>query len=211
MPILVELRKSDPLFEVKCAFYRRDLSIPFRRVRVSIGDNENFKLLFAVLRVVEADREDFDLLVSCSGNSLYRSLRDAQIPISVRNEMAVLKSLLAMCDQLLSSYPTTCVQDKDRLLCGDVPLFSNERNALIQVKGEKEVLLFFKALAESSIALLESEGMLRFDEQLEALRTSKHPIIYHYARGTLSRLHQDELRRNEIRQRKLDLSRPTVV
>jgi len=180
-------------------------------MRVSIGDNENFKMLFAMLRVVEADREDFDLLVSCSGNSLYRSLRDAQIPISVRNEMAVLKTLLAMCDHLLSSYPTTCMQDKDRLVCGDVPLFSNERNALIQVKGEKEVLLFFKALAESSIALLQSDGIQRFDEQLEAVRTSKHPIIHQYARGTLSRLHQDEMRRNEIRQRKLDLSRPTVV
>jgi len=56
VPIFLELKKSDPLFDVKCTFYRRDLTIPHRRVRVCVSDNENTRLLLALLRVIEADR-----------------------------------------------------------------------------------------------------------------------------------------------------------
>jgi hypothetical protein len=56
VPVLLEMRRTDPLFDVKCAFYRRDLSVPQRRVRVCVSDNENTKLLLALLRVIEADR-----------------------------------------------------------------------------------------------------------------------------------------------------------
>lgn len=56
MPILFEVRKNDPLFDVKCTFYRRDLSIPHRRVRVCVSDNENTRTMLALLRVIEADR-----------------------------------------------------------------------------------------------------------------------------------------------------------
>ena len=56
VPIFLELKRSDPLFDVKCTFYRRDLSIPYRRVRVCVSDNENTRLLLALLRVIEADR-----------------------------------------------------------------------------------------------------------------------------------------------------------
>ena len=56
VPLLLEIRKNDPLFDVKCTFYRRDLSVPQRRVRVCVSDNENTKLLLALLRVIEADR-----------------------------------------------------------------------------------------------------------------------------------------------------------
>ncbi len=52
----MELKKNDPLFDVKCTFYRRDLTIPYKRVRVCVSDNENTRLLLALLRVVEADR-----------------------------------------------------------------------------------------------------------------------------------------------------------
>ena len=120
VPIFVELKKSDPLYEVKCTFYRRDLSIPYRRIRVSISDNENIKTLLAMLRIMDADREDFDLLVSCSGNSLYRSMRDVQIPISIRNELVMLKSLIDICNLYLNQYPTTLTQDIERLLHGTI-------------------------------------------------------------------------------------------
>lgn len=69
VPLLLEIRKNDPLFDVKCTFYRRDLSVPQRRVRVCVSDNENTKLLLALLRVIEADRyytTKYALLMLCS-------------------------------------------------------------------------------------------------------------------------------------------------
>mmetsp|Transcript_938 Transcript_938/g.1573 ORF Transcript_938/g.1573 Transcript_938/m.1573 type:complete len:521 (+) Transcript_938:184-1746(+) len=212
VPILLEVKKSDPLFDVKCTFYRRDLSIPHRRVRVCVSDNENTKLLLAMMRVIEADREDFDLLVACAGNSVYRSLRDAQVPISLRNELRVLQSLRSTCQDLLAQYPTSLAQDKERLAAGNTAPFSNERHALIQVRGEKEVLHLYMELASTGIALLQcSEDLARFDRQLEEIRVASHALIYQYGRSTVGRLIQDEQRRTEIRRRKLDLSRPTVV
>lgn len=53
---MFEVRKTDPLFDVKCTFYRRDLAIPHRRVRVCVSDNESTKTMLALLRVIEADR-----------------------------------------------------------------------------------------------------------------------------------------------------------
>ena len=54
--MLLELNKSDPLFESKCSFWRRDLSVPYRRIRVCVGDNENSKTMLAFLRIAEAVR-----------------------------------------------------------------------------------------------------------------------------------------------------------
>jgi len=79
VPVLLELNKADPLFESKCSFWRRDFAVPSRRIRVCVGDNENAKMMMAFLRVIEADKYDFDLLASCSGSNAYRSIRDAQV------------------------------------------------------------------------------------------------------------------------------------
>ena len=42
-------------------------------------------------------------------------------------------SLVSICDQHLSDYPTSFEADCQKLRTGNVPLFSNERHALIQV------------------------------------------------------------------------------
>lgn len=208
----MELKKSDPLYDVKSNFYRRDLTVPYRRIRVCVSDNENTKLLFAFLRIIEADNEDFDLLVSCSGNSLYRSIRDAQVAISIKNELKALSYLIKICDELLRKYPTTYEQDVERLARGNVALFSNERNALIQVKGEKEVLIFFKDLAATAINLMKSQNFEEFDYYLNEIRESKHTLVFQYCRFTVGRLFQDERRRGELKNRRsLDMTKPTVV
>jgi hypothetical protein len=49
----------------KCTFYRRDLAIPSRRIRVCVSDNENTKLLLSMLRVV-------GLCVICIMYHMYR-------------------------------------------------------------------------------------------------------------------------------------------
>lgn len=48
--------------------------------------------------------------------------------------------------------------------------FSNERNAVIQVKGEKEVLLFLRELAECSIDLLQIRDRGEFLEELHTVQ-----------------------------------------
>jgi len=211
VPILLELNKTDPLFESKCSFWRRDLAVPSRRIRVCVGDNENAKMMLAFLRVIEADKYDFDLLASCSGSNSYRSIRDAQVAVSVRNEQRAMMSLVCLCDQHLSDYPTSYEADCQRLQHGNIAPFSNERHALIQVKGEKEVLLFYKDFGITAVKLLQARDIHELDVLMEQVRVTKHPIMYHYCRDTVSRLKQDELRRQEIRRKNFDLSKPTVV
>ena len=72
--------------------------------------------------------------------------------------------------------------------------FSNRRNALIQVKGEKEVLHYYKDFGNVAMSLLEVETMSDFQTLLENIRVSKHWLVYEYCRGTLSRLKQDHIR-----------------
>lgn len=151
------------------------------------------------------------MLVSNGGSSLYRSLRDAQIPISTRNELKAMQNLLDMVNSYLAQYPTSLEADIARLQGNELAPFSNERHALIQIKGEKEVLIFLHDFATTSIALLHTTDIRQFEDLVEEVRSVKHPVIYYHAKGPLARLLQDEHRRIEIRRRKMDLTRPTVV
>ncbi len=181
-------------------------------MRICVSDNENTKLLLALLRVIEADRDDLELLMATAGSSMYRSIRDAQVAVSLRNELRAMSLLLSTCEDYLSRYPTSYESDCDRLLYGNVAPFSNERHALIQIKGEKEVLLFFRDWAAVALQLLRENDPSQFEALLESVRASKDPIVYQYCRGTIGRLHQDDLRRQmEQRRRNMDLSRPTIV
>lgn len=105
-------------------------------------------------------------------------------PLSLRNERAVMETLLELVESKLKLYPTTLAQDR-RLLgqatssgSGDcesvststttassseggggggamsLPPFSNKRHAVIQVAGEKEVLEHYKKLATTALELL---------------------------------------------------------
>lgn len=211
--MLVELKNTDPLYDAKCTYYRRDFMVPYRRIRVCVSDNENTKLLLAMLRLIESDKEDLEILLSCSGSSMYRSIRDADIAISLKNELRMLQSLVRLIDEHLRQYPTTFEEDVHRLQHGNVPLFSNERNALIQVKGEKEVLLFFRDFANTGAIGLKLRDLSEFDEFLNQVRVSKHTLIFQYCRGTVGRLLHEEIRRGDYRasHRNIDLSKPTVV
>jgi hypothetical protein len=210
---LLELKPSDPLYDVKVAYYRRDLAIASRRIRVSVCDNDNTKMLFSMLRIIEADQEDFELLISLTASSFYRSIRDAQIAISARNEFKALRLLQQICDDLLSKYPSTLEQDLHRLAHGNIAPFTNERNALIQVKGEKEVLHFYRDLAAVGLKMLQSRDMDEVDAMINEVRLKKHSMVFHYCRSTIARLVLEDIRRGDNRYRKptLDLRKPTIV
>jgi hypothetical protein len=167
-----------------------------------------------MLRIIEADDEDLDLLTSPipgAPASAYRYIRDAQAPVSLRNEARCMLSLRALCEECLGQYPTTLEADCARLTSGAVAPFSNERHALIQVKGEKEVLLFFRDFADTAARLLQMRDTRELEAAVEDVLTHKHPVLQQYVTGTVLRLRQEEQRRVGLRQRTLDFSKPTVV
>jgi histone-lysine N-methyltransferase SETD3 len=114
-PLFLQLKRSDPLYDQKCSFWRRDGSLPARRVRVSVGENDNSRIMFCLLRIIEADNDDFRRLtmpVSSSsnggpetGSSSYRSIRDARMPVSLRNETRAMRHLRSICEECLGAYP----------------------------------------------------------------------------------------------------------
>jgi histone-lysine N-methyltransferase SETD3 len=214
VPVLLELKADDPYYEQKMAFWRRESTSHYRRVRVCISDNENTRLMLALLRIIEADRDELGMLMSSpdGSNAGYRSVYNAQTPISVRSELKVLAALQIMCQSYLDKYPTSLENDCTKLATGNIPLFTNERNALIQIKGEKEVLHFFLDLAETGTRLLYSKGASgEFEGALDEVRKSKHQVIYQYCRTVVQRVRYEDMRRQDIRERNVDMSRPTIV
>jgi hypothetical protein len=172
--------------------------------------------MFAMLRIIEADHDDFEKLVSSGsavGANAYRSVKDAQAPIGVRNEVRAMRLLREIVDEYLDAYPTTYEEDCKRLTSTDnpVPPFSNERHALIQVKGEKEVLLFYQDFADTAMRLLDIRDDAVFDRELQETRPKKHAIVQQYLANVVSRLRLDDRQRREMRQKNVDYSRPTVV
>jgi len=134
------------------------------------------------------------------------------IPFKQSTENWAMKLLLQICCDYLKAYPTTYQNDCEQLQNGNLQPFSNERHALIQVKGEKEVLLFYKDFANVAIQLLQVQDADHFDSLLESVRVLKDPILYQYCRGTIGRLLHDDMRRQlEHKKKDMDLTRPTIV
>ncbi len=177
--ILLSLRKSDPLYNQKFAL-TREQCFPSRRVRVCVGDNENSRLMFAMLRIIEADQQELNTFLDSS-----RSIRDAQVPRTCRNELKVLQHLKQICDEYLANYPNSFEEDIARLSSSSVEPFSNERHAIIQVKGEKQVLLFYKDFAETGISFLNTFDETLLELELNNIKSKKHILIQNYIKSLL--------------------------
>ena len=192
VPVLLQLREDDPLKKDKCELWRKDGSLPCRRMRICIGDNENSRTMLSVLRIVEADAEDFAVL-SRVPTSSYRSIRDASMPINSKNEIKAMQLLISIVDDYLSRYPTSYKEDFRRLESNELAPFSNERHAVIQIKGEKEVLLFYKDFAETSSKIIGLEcSDAEFESTLNDVARSKHAVISQHCKGVLWRLRREE-------------------
>eukprot|EP00978_Attheya_sp_CCMP212_P010362 scaffold25095_cov51-Attheya_sp.AAC.1 len=155
-----------------------------KRVRVSVSNNENSRVLFSMLRVLacnEAELQDLagstsedsgagfisramlGLPVSGSGGSLslsssafYRTCRDIRHPLNIRNEKTAMTHLLAVVKRGLNLYPISLAQDMADLLDEiSFPRFSNKRHAKIQVRGEKEVLHHFAIWAQTALEVMD--------------------------------------------------------
>jgi histone-lysine N-methyltransferase SETD3 len=134
VPLLIQLSVSDQLYDRKVALYGGDNSLPMKRIRVCVSENESTKTLFALLRIIAADETDINLLTSGSGSSYFRSIREANFPISLRNERAMMTLLQNVIQEHLARYPATLQEDIDLLKSATLAPFSNQRHAVIQVQ-----------------------------------------------------------------------------
>lgn len=101
-------------------------------------------------------------------------------PLSRANEFAVLKALSALAHAALARYPTTLESDRAALNASGVdalPPFSNRRNALVLVIGEKEAAMFCIKLAA------DAAGMLAAADAVSALETARMTAIAGEATG----------------------------
>jgi len=89
-----------------------------------------------------------------------------------------------MLDALESAYSKPLEDDEERLRSGELAPFSNERHAVIQVKGEKVVLRFFKDFAQKCIRALSGE----MDALCEDVYAREHTIIADQLCNTLKPL-----------------------
>jgi histone-lysine N-methyltransferase SETD3 len=211
------------LFEQKAALLKRENPLMNRRMlRVCVSDNDATRSLLALLRIICADENDFFPLVSGSrgdrpGGS-YRSVKNACTPISIRNEIATLRTLRVLCSHMLNQYPTTLAEDMYQLReanLENVPLYSNKRHALIHVRGEKQVLHHYRQLADSGLMLLaiqDSENQVtEITDILHSIRADFHPLIFEFCNHVVLPIREYELEKCRRVNRNLDLSKPTIV
>jgi len=102
-------------------------------------------------------------LARCSGEALAAEAEcavDAGArpiqPLSAANEAAVLGALSRHAAELLRRYPRGAAEDAAELASGRAAPFSNRRNALLLVAGEKAVCQFFVDLHAHLAPLLEA-------------------------------------------------------
>ena len=222
------------LFDQKANLWRRENTVLTRRLRVCVSnlDNENVRLLLGALRIIVADEDDYFPLISNHkltdssnfsimsptgrGSSTYKSIHNASIPITMRNEMLMLKALKYVCQYMLSKYPTTIEQDKI-LLHEDnlekLPYYTNKRHAIIHIKGEKEVLHFYLHFSNCGLKLLNigEHEQSEYDTLLGEIKKKEHPMIVHYCNQYISILRSHEYITNKQLVEHLDLTQPIVV
>jgi histone-lysine N-methyltransferase SETD3 len=196
VPILLTLREDDPLYDFKCSYFRRETFLPSKRLRICVAENENFHTLITFLRIIVADQDDINQLTnsySGAGNTgggvdTTRMGRDMHSALNESNELRAMRLLEATIKKLLSQYPAPLDMDLDRLT-NDKTLapFSNERHAIIQVKGEKEVLQFFLEFAQTVMHLLSVRDPDLFREEMRKVQdNTKHQCLFMYLRGNLN-------------------------
>lgn len=149
---------------VKYEFWTRSEQPPevTKGVWVSISNHVNVKQMFGLLRALHCSEAELQAVM----NHNFPSPRHIQQPISIRNELASMKHLLEIATERLQRYPTTLEQDfADLTNLTAFPRFSNRRNAKIQVRGEKQVLVHFQTLATTAMDVL-----VAIDRELKGAR-----------------------------------------
>lgn len=127
-----------------------------RSIRVgSWYDHKSTLEAFSFLRFIYAEAEELMVLPQIGDDY---DLGDNPIkPISCENEIQVLEHMARLMREQYERYPTTIEEDQATLDSGEFEPFSNHRNVIVVLRGEKEVCLHYMKLAEVCIPMLRQE------------------------------------------------------
>lgn len=190
VPVALQLDPADPLYSRKLSLWLRDRGSPGARiVRICVGDNDNTRAFLSLLRLICADEMELDLIEGGSG-MVYRSAKDIRFPLSLPNEVRVLRTIMTLVQGMLNGYPSTLEEDDALLVSGQLPPFSNHRHATIQVRGEKAVLRHYLRMAEVSLHFASAAEVDR-----EASLRDQHRLIIAYCNHVVAQIaRQDKAR-----------------
>ena len=203
-PVLLSLDDTDELFPEKYALWNRETGLIAKRVHLCVSENDAMMNALGTSRLLVADKNDLRHVYE---TSRYPSAKDFRAAVSLRNEIRALKHLYGVCQDYLSRYKTTYEEDCALLQSDKLEPFSNHRNAVIQVKGEKEVLLFYQDFCDTALCLAHCKSLNEYESVFATVTSTKHPIIVKYCRHVISKLYQAEL----LKMQNVDMSRPVVV
>lgn len=158
-----------------------------------MSDSENTRLAFSLLRIIVADENDVNEIRDIGLNmGPYRFTRTIPALLNTRNESRALRLLSEICDDYLSRYPTTLDQDRASLASGELPIYSNRRNAVIQVRGEKEILHVLKRLVQCAQRLISADSHEQVAAILSEIRKDDHTFVQQYCEILALRLWRKE-------------------
>lgn len=133
---------------------------------------------FSFLRFVHANTKEIPYLPRLDDD--FDLARRPIPPLSPDNEIGVLQHLASLCQHQLSLYPSTLADDNHILDSQQYSYGSNRRNALVLVKGEKEVCHFYIALAKLAVPILQMrwpEANTLITKQYSQINNDAHKYI----------------------------------
>ena len=110
-------------------------------------DEKKCQEVLSYNRLCVANRDELDTINATHRNAYSLSANPIR-PICARNEIAALANIAAVARTQLSRYPTSWEEDIALLTSDTLTPFSNRKNALIVIMGEKEILRFWIKLSE---------------------------------------------------------------
>ena len=133
--VWVGLILDDPHYAMKCRYMGGPRAgAQLQRFQIPIDYKEKAaKECFSFLRFAHA--KDSELLL-LSSEEKEVNVKDIA-PLSIRNELSVVKHIARVCESCLREFDSTVEEDEAMLKRGDLTM--NERNAVLMRKGEKEV------------------------------------------------------------------------
>jgi histone-lysine N-methyltransferase SETD3 len=144
------LKKDDPQYAMKVRFLGGNEASALREYQVPANYREKkTKEMFAFLRFLHARDQEIFLLPADS------SKMEELEPLSVRNEIAVLKHIEQAARLVLANFPDPIEVDEQLLALPRDKIDPNERNIVLMRHGEKTVAHWYIKLAETVVPLLQ--------------------------------------------------------
>jgi len=144
----LDIPEADPLYHNKLALLGRNTSGVSREFQVPANPRDSkFKEMISFARFAVANEKEMQRFPSS-----YSFVLEDIDAISIRNEIDALRMIKESAQKTLEAFETTV--EEDARLLQDPTLTMNIRNCILMRKGEKEVALFFKMLAEQCQPLL---------------------------------------------------------